>query len=105
MNHGAPAATTTRSGNSGSKIRNAPRSSALWATTVRSPSCSVTTWGTIWRQWANRSVGAACSTGWPQRKRGTIGWDSITGMTSTQPDHAPLAGTTAYDAHVVLGQR
>ena len=29
MNHGAPAATTTRSGKSGSKMRSAPRSSAL----------------------------------------------------------------------------
>ncbi len=77
MNHGAPAATTARSGKSGSKMRRAPRSSALRATTVRRPSWSVSSIGTLRRHWAIRSAGLARSTGWPHSQRGSISSPSM----------------------------
>ena len=65
MNHGAPAATTARSGCSGSKMRSAPRSSVLVAKTVVSHSSGVVTDGLRRRQSACRRAGWVRSTASP----------------------------------------
>ena len=92
MNHGAPAATTTRSGKSGSKIRSAPRSSALRVTTVRSPSWSVSTWGTRWRHLANRSDGV------PARRAARSGTGEGRGVVDHR-HHLDAAGPAARGGH------
>ena len=77
MNHGAPAATTARSGCSGSNMRSAPRSSAPRAITDASAGWSDSTSGTAARQLLSRSSGAALATGTPGRKRASIVWSSM----------------------------
>ena len=92
MNHGAPAATTVRSGKSGSKMRRAPRSSALRATTARRPSWSVSTTGTLRRHWAMRSAGLARATGWPHSQRGSISSPSMAQENCWHSGHSPFGG-------------
>ena len=67
MNHGAPAATTARSGWSGSKIRSAARSSVERASRAPKTSWSQAMIGSDRRQAARRSTGVARSTGTSQR--------------------------------------
>ena len=67
MNHGAPAATTARSGWSGSNIRSAARSSVDRASSWPKVSWSEAMIGSDRRQAASRSTGVARSTGTSQR--------------------------------------
>ncbi len=67
MDHGTPAATTARSGRSGSKMRSAPKSSPPRATVRANPSWSVSTTGRPRRHLCQRSAGVERSTGSPQR--------------------------------------
>ena len=67
MNHGAPAATTARSGWSGSNIRRAARSSVDRVSRAPNVSWSQAMIGSWRRQAASRSTGVARSTGTSQR--------------------------------------
>jgi hypothetical protein len=93
MNHGAPAATTARSGNSGSKIRSPATSCDDRSSNAPNRSSSVDTTGSRRFHSSRRSDGIDRSTGCPQRYRGVISISPITGVTCMQAAHRPRGGT------------
>ena len=93
MNHGTPAATTARSGRSGSKMRSAPRSSPPRATVRARPSWSVSTTGRPRRHSASARPAWRARPGRRSGTRGTSSSPSMTGLSCRQVCHSPRAGT------------
>jgi len=95
MNHGAPAATTTRSGCAGSVIRSAPRSRTLRRTTPSMSSLVNETVGRRACQSARRRRAAVTSGGspWENTSGGTR--RSSTGVAMTLAEAQPCGGTSS----------